>query len=197
MRTRLAGQTAGSVRSVTVASDLPRRCRGGSVLGRTAGRRRTRHVVVLRASILGVDRLRLGFDSARSTSTGGQGLRFEHRDTETDASIVDRAWRTCSDTSDTMTSAARTSCQLILTRVRGHLLAILRGPETTATTAPVPPDAEFLGIRFALGAVLRPHPAASIVDGYVPLPVTGSDRIVIGGEDWEAPTYENAEHFVR
>lgn len=71
------------------------------------------------------------------------------------------------------------------------------GPETTATTAPVPPDAEFLGIRFALGAVLRPHPAAVIVDGYTTLPVTHSNRIVIGGEDWEAPTYENAEHFIR
>lgn len=124
-------------------------------------------------------------------------MRFEHRDTETDARIVDRVWRTCTDTSGTMTSAARTSCQLILTRTRGHLLAIVRGPETTATRAPVPPDAEFLGIRFALGAVLRPHPAASIVDGYATLPVTDSHRIVIGGEDWEAPTYENAEHFLR
>ncbi|BCJ48331.1 hypothetical protein GCM10010168_77430 [Actinoplanes ianthinogenes] len=73
----------------------------------------------------------------------------------------------------------------------------MRGPETTATTAPIPPDAEFLGIRFALGAVVQPHPAASIVDGYATLPVTDSGRIIIGGEDWEAPTYENAEHFVR
>jgi hypothetical protein len=124
-------------------------------------------------------------------------LRFEHRDTEADASIVDRVWRTRSDTPDTMTSAARTSCQLILTRTRGRLLASVRGPETTATTAPVPPDAEFLGIRFALGAALRTHPVASIVDGCATLPVTDSDRIVINGEDWEAPTYENAEHFVR
>ena len=125
-------------------------------------------------------------------------MRFEHRDTETDARIVDRVWRTCSDsTSGTMTSAARTSCQLILTRTRGHLLVTVRGPETSATTAPIPPDAEFLGIRFALGAVLRPHPAASIVDGYATLPVTDSHRIVIGGEEWEAPTYENAEQFVR
>jgi hypothetical protein len=124
-------------------------------------------------------------------------LRFEHRDAETGASIVDRVWRTWSDTSGTMTSAARTSCQLILTRTRGHLFASVRGPETTATTAPVPPNAEFLGIRFALGAVLRPHPAASIVDGYATLPVTESNRIVVGGEDWEAPTYENAEHFLR
>jgi hypothetical protein len=124
-------------------------------------------------------------------------LRFEHRDTETDAGIVDRVWRTCSDTQDTMTSAARTCCQLILTRTQGRLSAILRGPETRVSTAPVPPDAEFLGIRFRLGAVLRPHHAASIVDGYVPLPVTDSGRVVIGGEDWEVPTYENVEYFVR
>jgi hypothetical protein len=124
-------------------------------------------------------------------------LRFEHRDTEADASVVDRVWRTRSDAEDTMTSAARTCCQLILTRMQGRLLASLRGPETRAATVPVPPDAEFLGVRFTLGTVLRPHPAASIVDGYVPFPVTDSGRVVIGGEDWEAPTYENVEHFVR
>lgn len=124
-------------------------------------------------------------------------LRFEHRDTETHADIADRVWRTRSDAEDTMTSAARTCCQLIFTRMQGQLLVSLRGPETRATSAPVPPDAEFFGIRLTLGTVLGPHPAASIVDGHVPFPVTDSGRIVIGGEDWEAPTYENVEQFVR
>ncbi|WP_433510748.1 helix-turn-helix domain-containing protein [Nonomuraea sp. CA-143628] len=124
-------------------------------------------------------------------------MRFEHRDAENDASIVDRVWRTRSDAEDTMTSAARTCWQLILSRTQGRLLAGLRGPETRASTAPVPPDTEFLGVRFALGTVLRPHSVASIIDGYVPFPVTDSGRIVIGGEDWEVPTYENIEHFVR
>ncbi|MEO3774008.1 AraC family transcriptional regulator [Micromonospora sp. B9E7] len=106
-------------------------------------------------------------------------------------------WRTSSDAEDTMTSAARTCCQLILTRMQGRLFASLRGPETRATSAPVPPNAEFLGIRLTLGTVFRPHPAASLVDGHVALPVTDSGRVVIGGEDWEAPTYENVEQFVR
>ncbi|MGW3786042.1 AraC family transcriptional regulator [Micromonospora chokoriensis] len=81
--------------------------------------------------------------------------------------------------------------------MQGQLLVSLRGPETRATSAPVPPDAEFFGIRLTLGTVLRPYPAASVVDGYVPFPVTDSGRIVIGGEDWEAPTYETVEQFVR
>ncbi|MGW5063729.1 helix-turn-helix domain-containing protein [Streptomyces sp. NPDC004096] len=124
-------------------------------------------------------------------------LRFEHRGTETDATVVDRVWRTRSDAEDTMTSAARTCCQLILSWTQGRLLAGLRGPETRASSAPVPPDTEFLGVRFALGTVLRPHPPASIIDGYVPFPVTDSGRIVVGGEDWEAPTFENVGQFVR
>ncbi|MEU4337855.1 AraC family transcriptional regulator [Micromonospora lupini] len=124
-------------------------------------------------------------------------MRFEHRDTEIDANIVDRVWRTRSDAEDMMTSAARTCWHLILSRTQGRMLASLRGPETRARTTRVPPDTEFLGVRFALGMVLRPHSAASIVDGDVPFPVTDSGRIVIGGEDWEAPTYENVEHFVR
>ncbi len=124
-------------------------------------------------------------------------LRFEHRDTEVDASVVDRVWRARSDADGTMTSAARTCWQLILSRSRGCLLASLRGPETRATIAPVPPDNEFLGVRFALGTVLRPHPAGSIINGNVPFPVTDAGRVVIGGDEWEAPTYENVEHFVR
>ncbi|WFF01971.1 AraC family transcriptional regulator [Micromonospora sp. WMMD964] len=124
-------------------------------------------------------------------------LLFEHRDTETHTSIVDRVWRTRSEAQDTMTSAARTCCQLIFTRTQGQLFVSLRGPETRATTAPVPPNAEFFGIRLTLGTVLRPHPTAAIVDGHVPFPVTDSGRIVIGGDDWEAPTYENVEQFVR
>jgi hypothetical protein len=122
-------------------------------------------------------------------------VRFEHRGTGT--SLADRVWRTRSDGPDVMTSAARTCSHLILTRTRGRLLASLRGPETRATTAAVPPDTEFLGIRLAFGVVLRPHPASSTVDESVPLVVTGSGRVVIGGEEWEAPSYENAEHFVR
>ncbi|RKN36537.1 AraC family transcriptional regulator [Micromonospora musae] len=124
-------------------------------------------------------------------------LRFEHRGTEIDVNLVDRVWRTRSDAEETMTSTARTCWHLILSRAQGRFLAGLRGPETRASTAPVPPGTEFLGIRFAFGAVLRPHPAAAIVDGYVPFPVTESGRIVIGGESWEAPTFDNVEHFVR
>ncbi|WP_167537041.1 helix-turn-helix domain-containing protein [Micromonospora terminaliae] len=139
----------------------------------------------------------LGRESRQVTTEEAVGLRFEHRDTEIDVSLVDRVWRTRSDSAETMTSAARTCWQLILSRTQGRLHAGLRGPETRATTAPVPPDTEFLGVRFAFGAVLRPHPAASVVDGYVPFPVTESGRIVIGGEEWEAPTFENVEHFVR
>ncbi|MCK2216734.1 hypothetical protein MF672_023460 [Actinomadura sp. ATCC 31491] len=124
-------------------------------------------------------------------------LRFEHRDTDIRAGVVDLVWRTRSDAADTMTSAARTCPHLILSRTRGRLLAGLRGPETRASAAPVPPDTEFLGVRLAFGTVLRPFPAAAVVDGYVPFPVTDAGRIVLGGQDWEAPTYDNVEHFVR
>ncbi|MDN3353000.1 hypothetical protein [Actinomadura sp. DC4] len=122
-------------------------------------------------------------------------LEFEHRDAEIE--IVDRVWRSRSDAEQTMTSAARTCWHLIVWRESGVLLAGLRGPETKATTAPVADETEFLGIRFALGTVLRPIPVCTIVDGFAPLPVTESGRIIIGGDDWEAPAYDNVEAFVR
>ncbi|AGL15155.1 AraC family transcriptional regulator [Actinoplanes sp. N902-109] len=111
--------------------------------------------------------------------------------------MADQVWRTRSASADLMTSAARTCSQLIFTRMQGRLRAALRGPETGATSAPVPPEAEFLGIRLTLGTVLRPHPPGSIVDGDVSLPVTDAGRVVIGGAEWEVPTYENAEQFIR
>ena len=124
-------------------------------------------------------------------------MRFEHRGPDAQARLLDRVWCTHSDADAVMTSAARTSFHLVLARTRGRLAAGLRGPETRATRAPVPAQTEFLGVRFALGALLLPHPAATMVDGYVPLPVTDAGRIVLGGEEWEAPTFENVEHFVR
>ncbi|GAB3935894.1 hypothetical protein GCM10027614_11520 [Micromonospora vulcania] len=88
-------------------------------------------------------------------------LRFEHRDTELGVSLVDRVWCTRSDAQETMTSAARTCTHLILSRAQGRLLASLRGPETRATTAPVPPGTEFLGVRSHsarfFGRILRPR----------------------------------------
>jgi hypothetical protein len=159
----------------------------GLLVGRPAG---------AAASILLVD-VRTLREAPQIETEEARAVRFEHRDADIDASIVDRVWRTRSEAADTMTSAARTCCHLILSRTQGRVLAGLRGPETRASTTPVPPDTEFLGVRFALGTVLRTHPAASILDGYMPFPVTDSGRIVIGGEDWEAPTYENVEHFVR
>jgi hypothetical protein len=122
-------------------------------------------------------------------------LEFEHRDADTE--VVDRVWRSRSNAEQTMISAARTCWHLIVWRESGILLAGLRGPETKATTAPVPNETEFLGVRFPLGTVLQPIPVGTIIDGFAPLPVTESGRIIIGADDWEAPTYDNVEVFVR
>ena len=124
-------------------------------------------------------------------------MRFDHRPPIADAHVFDRVWTTRSDSADTMTSVARTSVHLIIARSRGVVTAGLRGPETKASTAPVPAETEFLGVRFTSGARFRSLPVSSMVDGYVPLVVTDGGRIVIGGEEREAPTFENVEDFVR
>ena len=124
-------------------------------------------------------------------------MRFEHRGTDTDSRVLDRVWRTRTDASTVMKSAARTSIHLIIARTEGVLSVGLRGPETRVTTAPVPAQTEYLGVRFAMGAILRSHPTASVVDGYAPLLVHDGGKIVLGGQEWEVPTYENVEDFVR
>ncbi|MFC0681226.1 hypothetical protein ACFFGH_25635 [Lysobacter korlensis] len=60
----------------------------------------------------------------------------------------------------------------------------------------VPPDSSFLGIRFALGVVLRTHPPTSLIDRFAPLPVSPAGQLRFVGER-EIPAFDDAELLVR
>jgi hypothetical protein len=74
---------------------------------------------------------------------------------------------------------------------------IVRGPETKATPADFPADAEWLGITFTLGTFMPHLPLSSLQDGCVmELPCTGSSSFRLYGSTWEIPTYDNADTFL-
>ena len=72
----------------------------------------------------------------------------------------------------------------------------MRGPETKATTADIPADAEFFGIQFKLGAFMPGLPVGSLVDGALNLPEAPGRSFRLDGSTWELPDYDNADIFV-
>ncbi|HMN29690.1 MAG TPA: helix-turn-helix domain-containing protein [Caldilineaceae bacterium] len=120
---------------------------------------------------------------------------FEERAAE--SPFVDLIWRTQSERAGSFTSTAGSNSELVVTRYEGQTSITLRGPETKASHAEFPAEAEFLGIRFKLG-VFMPHlPPSTVMDrNDASLPVITNQSFWLQGATWRLPTYENADTFV-
>jgi len=122
-------------------------------------------------------------------------LIFEER--PSDVPLVQTVWRTQSDRAAALTSVAVSRWEMVLTRQQGRTTLSVRGPETKATRAPIPPDAEFFGIAFNHGAFMPRLPPAELVDGGINLPEAGSRSFWLLGRAWRFPTFDNADTFVQ
>jgi hypothetical protein len=122
------------------------------------------------------------------------GLRFETR--ASDSAWVDTVWTCRSEQVSEMTSVASETWGLVFWRQRGEMYAAATGPETRTGTAPVPEDAAFVGIQFAVGTALRAVPASSVVDGGIVLPDVTGRKFWLDGGHWELPGADDAEALV-
>jgi AraC-like DNA-binding protein len=85
---------------------------------------------------------------------------------------------------------------MVWTRHKGQSTFTVRGPETKATPAELPAEAEWLGITFKLGTFLPDFPPGGLLDRQdLNLPAAGKS-FWLGGSTWEVPTYENADTFI-
>ncbi len=123
-------------------------------------------------------------------------LSFDFEMRASDAPTVERVWRTVSGAAVTFISRAVTHWEMVVMRRPGGLTLTVRGPETRAWLAPVPPHAEFFGLQFKLGTVLAPLPASTLVNQGVDLPEAGVGRFWLAGSAWQFPTFENADTFL-
>jgi AraC-like DNA-binding protein len=111
--------------------------------------------------------------------------------------LIDTIWRTQSEGSgDSFISTAATQMSIVITRENGRTWLTVRGPETKASNAGIPQDAEFFGINFKLGTFLTKMPGNTLVDGEINLPEAGSNSFWLNGAAWEFPRYDNADVFV-
>jgi hypothetical protein len=122
---------------------------------------------------------------------------FELEDRTSDSPYIARVWRCRSDDVAHMTSAAAAHVKLVVWEHRGRTHVAVRGPESKATLCPVPVDAWFLGINFAVGTAIPHLPPTRLVDDWVEIPDATRRSFRLAGSAWHLPTYENAEEFVR
>jgi hypothetical protein len=112
--------------------------------------------------------------------------------------LVESIWRSRSEglVGSAFISQAVSHWEIVITKQQGNISLTLRGPETLATTAPVPAEAEFVGIQFKLGSFMPHLPNFRLVDNSLNLPQASSKAFWLAGSAWPFPDYENADTFV-
>jgi hypothetical protein len=113
-----------------------------------------------------------------------------------DSGFVEKAWRSHSVPEPAFISIAVSRWQIVVTTQDDRKQLTIRGPETRATVAPIPEDAEFFAVVFSLGTLAPAFPLSRLVDRAVTLPVASSNSVWFDGSGWEIPTRENADVFV-
>ncbi len=123
------------------------------------------------------------------------GLEIESRPSE--LPYIERVWRSRSDDVGRMTSIATSHWELVFWEHHGQVQAAVLGPEPRAWLAPVPKDATFFGISFALGTSMPHIPISRLVGGSAQIPDVTGRSVWLKGSAWHPPDYGNAEAFVR
>src|SRR5690349_3466925 len=105
-----------------------------------------------------------------------------------DSLFVEEIWHTQSERGGAFISTAAIHWEMVLMRYKGKTTFTVRGPETEATSAPLPAETEWLGITFKLGTFMPNLLPGSLLDGHdVNLPQTSSNSFWLYGSAWELP----------
>jgi hypothetical protein len=122
-------------------------------------------------------------------------LVFDER--SANSSFVEVIWHTRSVRAGDFTSVAASNWEMVITTFNGKTMITARGPETKASEADFPADAEFFGITFKLGSFMPHLPLKTLLDRQdATLPEASSNSFWLHGSAWELPTFENADVFV-
>lgn len=117
-------------------------------------------------------------------------------DRPSDSVHVERVWQSGGANQGRMLSVANSNWELVISRVRGQVDVVIRGPETRLTLVEFPEVESALGIVFAHGTAMPHLPVGRLVDSAVGAAVSPG-RVSLAGDAWELPTYESAEDLVR
>lgn len=121
-------------------------------------------------------------------------LEIEHRPSV--SPYVERVWRSRSEDVPRMTAVATPRWSLVFWEQAGRMYSAVQGPGSRAGHAPVPDEATFFGIDFALGTTMPRVPVGRLVDGHAEIPDVTRTSFWLDGSTWHVPDYDNAESFV-
>lgn len=113
-----------------------------------------------------------------------------------DSPWISSVWTSRSEGVSEMTSVASETWGLVFWVLEGRSFAAVTGPESRAATAPVPSDATFVGIQFAVGTSLRMTSTSEVVDSGIELPDTTGRSFWLDGARWQTPNCDDAEALV-
>jgi hypothetical protein len=119
---------------------------------------------------------------------------FERRSSR--SPMIEQTWQTRSEPGESFISVAVSHWEMVVTRQRGTARLTVRGPETKASTSPIPADAEFFGIQFSLGTFMPGLPPGQLADSSLTLPQATRTSFWLDGDSWEFPGPDNADVFV-
>jgi hypothetical protein len=121
-------------------------------------------------------------------------FRFERRSSR--SPLIEQTWQTQSGSDEHFISGAVSHWEIVVTRQEGSVWLTLRGPETKASTAPIPQHAEFFGIVFSHGTFMPDLPPGRLVDRSLRLSLATSRSFWLHGSQWEIPGPNNADVLV-
>ncbi len=137
----------------------------------------------------------VGFDVDARRLDGEISLPGDER--ASNSPLVERVWHSHSERGGSFISTAGSNWEIVVTKRAGSTVLTVRGPETRATPADCPPDADFMGITFKAGAFMSQFPARMVLDRHdLNLPRAGSRSFWLDSAAWEYPNFENADTFV-
>ena len=110
--------------------------------------------------------------------------------------MIERTWQTQSVPEEFFISVAVSHWEMVVTRQQGTARLTVRGPETKATPAVIPEDAEFFGIQFSLGTFMPGLSPGQLVDRSRTLPQATKTSFWMDRSEWELPGPDNADVFV-
>ncbi|TWD83317.1 helix-turn-helix protein [Kribbella amoyensis] len=113
-----------------------------------------------------------------------------------DSPWLESVWTCRSEQVSEMTSVASETWGLVFWQRQGQRYAAITGPERRTSTAPVPEEADFVGLQFAVGTSLRAVALRSLVDGGVVLPDVTGRTFWLDGAHREIPRPDDAEAWV-
>lgn len=114
-----------------------------------------------------------------------------------DSPYVQTVWRSYAEEGGPFISMANPTCSIVVTKMKGQTFVTVRGPETSATPAYCPSDAEFWGIYFKPGTLMPHFPARTMMDRCdVNLPQAGTKSFWLNGSAWPLFDFDNADTFV-